>query len=503
MPKQDEVFAVNNFDKETALAISYQALKDLKWDILFAGEEKLLGQTIKKWNANPQHVVISYKGSELSVSSEMIKDELLDITGKNRKNIAAFFAAFETAKNNISADTIKANKAAITDLRLLTAAAAEQEQKDAEEIDQAMNLSGSNIYVTYSIIAINVLVFILMIVNGAGLFEPNGYVHIKWGSDYAPLTLSGDWWRLITNVFIHFGIIHLAMNMYCLYTAGVYLEPMLGKVKYTAAYLCTGILASVVSLWWHKEPVNSAGASGAVFGLYGLFLALLTTNLIPKHFRKSLLPSIGLFIVFNLFYGIKGGVDNAAHVGGLISGFTIGYIFVLGIKKEKEQQKIPWITPLILAFTLLSTFAYLQLHKVSPQTRLATLNIIAGASFKDYDKYNEKMNQVSLKEEAALGALKGADSITKEEFVSRLNQAILIWDTVTQLVKSTTNYMISEANHKRTEKLLEYVQLRKKQYDLLIMLNSNSVNNEENVNNKELQETSEKISKIVDELNTL
>ncbi len=91
MPKKKQVFAINNLDKETALAISYQALKNLKWDILFAGEEKLLGQTIKKWNANPQHVFITHKGSELDVSSEMIKDELLDITGKNRKNIAAFF----------------------------------------------------------------------------------------------------------------------------------------------------------------------------------------------------------------------------------------------------------------------------------------------------------------------------------------------------------------------------------------------------------------------------
>ncbi|MEJ7610097.1 MAG: rhomboid family intramembrane serine protease [Ferruginibacter sp.] len=103
------------------------------------------------------------------------------------------------------------------------------------------------------------------------IIDPNGTVHIKWGSNYGPLTLSGDPWRLITNVFIHFGIIHLAMNMYCLYIIGSYLEPMLGKTKFITAYLCTGILASLTSLWWHNESVNSAGASGAVFGLYGLF----------------------------------------------------------------------------------------------------------------------------------------------------------------------------------------------------------------------------------------
>ncbi len=164
---------------------------------MFAGEDKILGQTIKKWNANPQHVVIASTGSELIVSSEMIKDEMFDITGKNKKNIAIFFAAFEAAKNSISTDTIEANKAVITELRSATVLATEQEQKDAEEIVKAMNLSGSNMYVTYAIIAVNVLIFILMALNGAGLFEVNGYVHIKWGSDYAPLTLSGDWWRLV------------------------------------------------------------------------------------------------------------------------------------------------------------------------------------------------------------------------------------------------------------------------------------------------------------------
>ncbi|MGF2412968.1 MAG: rhomboid family intramembrane serine protease, partial [Ferruginibacter sp.] len=423
MPRQEQTIALTNLDKETALAISYQALKNLKWDILFAGEEKLLGQTIKKWNSNPQHVLITYNGSELSVSSEMIKDELLDITGKNKKNIAAFFAAFEVAKNNISTDAIEANKDAITELRSVTVAAAEQEQRDVEEIDKAMNLSGSNMYVTYGIIAINVLLFILMVVNGAGLFEPNGYVHIKWGSDYAPLTLSGDWWRLVTNVFIHFGIIHLAMNMYCLYTVGVYLEPMLGKAKYTAAYLCTGVLASIVSLWWHNDPVNSAGASGAVFGMYGLFLALLTTSLIPKQMRQPLLQSIVIFVAYNLFYGLKGGVDNAAHIGGLLSGFVIGYIYVYAVKKEKQEQKLQWIVPAVVILTLIIAFSYLQQNKVGDEVRTAGLN----AGYKDNDKYNNSLNEIVTIEDNAVAPLSDT-TLTDPELKNKIeNTCFPLW----------------------------------------------------------------------------
>ena len=249
MPKHEQTISPVNPDTETTLAISYQAFKDLNWDILFAGEYKLLAQTIKKWNSNRQDVIVSVNGSELSVTSEMIKDELVDITGKNKKNVQAFIQAFETARNNITTEKAAINKQAIIELRSATEIAVKQDIQEAEEIDQAMNLSGSNLYVTYGIMAINVLMFVLMAINGAGIVETNGLIHIKWGSNYSPLTLSGDWWRLVTNVFIHFGIIHLVMNMYCLYIVGVYLEPMLGKTKYITAYLCTGVLASLVSLW--------------------------------------------------------------------------------------------------------------------------------------------------------------------------------------------------------------------------------------------------------------
>lgn len=462
MPKQEQVFVLNNLDKETALAISYQALKDLNWDILFAGEEKILGQTIKKWNANPLQVIVSYNGSELNVSSEMIKDEMLDITGKNKKNITTFFSAFEAAKNNISADRIEANKAAIKELRSATILAAEQEQKDAEEIDKILNLSGSNIYVTYGTIAINVLVFIWMVVNGAGLFEPNGYIHLRWGSDYAPLTLSGDWWRLVTNVFIHFGIIHLAMNMYCLYTVGVYLEPMLGKAKYTVAYLCTGVLASIVSLWWHNNPVNSAGASGAVFGMYGFFLALLTTSLIPKQMRQPLLQSIVIFVAYNLFFGLKGGVDNAAHVGGLLSGFVIGYIYVYAIKREKQEQKLQWMIPAVVILTSGITFSYLQQNKVGDEVRTAGLN----AGYKDNDKYNNSLNEIVTIEDKAVAPLSDT-TLTDPELKNKIeNTCLPLWKQAEDKLKQMQTYEVSASVQKKTIKLLEYIQLRKKELDV-------------------------------------
>src|SRR6185437_16019006 len=318
MPQKQQAVTLANTDFETNLAISYQAFKILDWTIKYAGGNMLVGYTRKKWYGNEQEIIVSIERNLLNVTSKMIKGEMFDALGKNQKNINAFLSSFESAQREVTNDVITENKNDIAHLTKVTFEQAEEAKNEAIELREAMNLGGGNLYATYAIMGLNVLVFILMAMNGAGLVDANGLVHIKWGSNFAPLTLTGDWWRLITNLFIHFGIIHLLANMYALYFIAIYLESMLGKQKYIAAYLCTGVFGSLLSLWWHTTPVNSAGASGAIFGLYGLFFAFLTTDIIPAKVRQSLLKSIGIFILYNLLYGFKSGVDMAAHVGGIV-----------------------------------------------------------------------------------------------------------------------------------------------------------------------------------------
>jgi len=451
MPKHEQTIALNNMDTDTALAVGYQAMKNLNWPVQFAGENKLLGNTPKNWKTYGQQILLAVEDNLLTVTSEMGHGESFDVLGKNKKSTEAFAKAFEAAKNTTDSNTIENNKATINTLREATTVTAAREQKEAVEIAEAMNLEGSNLYVTYAIIAINVLVFILMAINGAGIFETNGLVHIKWGSNYSALTLSGDWWRLVTNVFIHFGIIHLLMNMYCLYTVGVYLEPMLGKVKYTVAYLCTGVLASIASLWWHKEGTNSAGASGAIFGMYGLFLALLTTSLIPQKVRQALLQSIGIFIFYNLAYGMKSGVDNAAHIGGLLSGFVIGYIYVLGIKKEKQGQKLQWIVPAVVLLSLGIAYGYLQQNK-------------------DIGKFDAVLKEIEAIEEKAIAPLNDT-TLTDPELKSKIDSLCYpLWISAETKLKATEQYDISATMHTRAAKLVEYAKLRKEELDIYLKL---------------------------------
>jgi len=186
---------------------------------------------------------------------------------------------------------------------------------------------------------LNILIFILMVFAGLGFLSFSTDDLINWGANYKPLTTDNEWWRLFTCTFLHGGIMHLFANMYGLLFVGIFLEPRIGRIKFAVIYILTGILASASSLWWHDSTV-SVGASGAIFGLYGLFLALMLTKVYPKEFSKALLLGILIFVGFNLIMGLTGGIDNAAHIGGLLSGFIIGVILSPQLKVDSNQSRI-------------------------------------------------------------------------------------------------------------------------------------------------------------------
>jgi len=465
MPRYQQSFPLYK-DIETSQLVAYQAFTDLGWTLEYAGETAIAASPPAVFKTKDFMVVCRAVNGELIVESEMLNNQVVDLLKKNKKNTGKFIEAFNEAQLT-SAHVLNQHKEALNTLRQYTQQRAEQEIKDSEEVNTAFNLHNSNLYLTYSIIGINVLLFALMAFNGAGLFEPDGLVHIRWGSNYTPLTLSGDWWRLVSSIFIHFGIIHLLMNMYCLYTIGVYLEPFLGKQRFLTAYLCTGVLADIVSLWWHTEDINGAGASGAVFGMYGVFLALLTTKLVPAAIRKSLLQSIGIFVVYNLVYGMKSGVDNAAHAGGLVSGFIIGYAFVPMIHKEKNGQQLKWIPAAVLALTVGITAFYLLQHTVSLKEREQALSIVKDAAYRDNEKFNKVLLQFDEHGAREYQILTDT-ALTDLLLTQKINQEALPgWQKLEGLFKESIKYDISPAAHEKAALLSEYIILRKKELDII------------------------------------
>jgi len=185
--------------------------------------------------------------------------------------------------------------------------------------------------ITVALIAINVLVFLAMVASGVSFTQPTPLDVFKWGGDFGPATVGQhQWWRLLTSCFLHFGIIHIGMNMYVLYLIGPFIQTVFGRLRYLLIYFIAGLAGSIVSVWVHPTAVG-AGASGAIFGLYGAvfgFLLIKRRTLNPTA-MKSIGKSAGIFILYNVVYGsISGTTDLSAHLGGLLAGFLAGMLLV-------------------------------------------------------------------------------------------------------------------------------------------------------------------------------
>ena len=448
MPSQKQEFSYPGLTSEQLLLFSYGAFLELGWMPKYAGPNAVIGYTPRSWNKFDDEILVEATDEIMSVKSSLVHNESFDMMGKNKKHIKDFIGAFEKVRSSAPKPEWTT---AIENLRTQTVQTVTEEAKQAEEINKVMNLSGSNLYATYTIIGINVIVFILMAINGAEIFSvTNGLMHIKWGSNVTVLTLTGEWWRLITSMFIHFGIIHLAMNMYALYTAGVYLEPMLGKAKYITAYFCTGIAAGIVSLWWHKEGLNGAGASGAIFGLYGVFLALLLTNLIPKQVRIALLQSIGIFVVFNIVYGMRSGIDNAAHIGGLLSGMLVGFIFYLELSGKLNIKK-SLATALIAIITIAGTWYFLTNYK------------------SDTVRVDQLQKKFFVLQDSALNSLNESEKLIGAERKEKLlNVTLPIWKKNLENLNEMESLSMSTPMRTEQQVIKKYVQLRIEETELLI-----------------------------------
>lgn len=183
--------------------------------------------------------------------------------------------------------------------------------------------------VTWFLIGLNVLVFLLMLFSGVSLMSPTSVQLLQWGANWGPLTVAhGQWWRLLSACFLHIGIIHIAFNMYVLYQIGPFTEPLFGGPRYLAIYLLTGIGGNLLGLALHPGII-SAGASGAIFGVYGALLGFLLRRRasIQPGAARSVARSAGIFLVYNLAYGLLSThTDLTAHIGGLVTGFVFGYL---------------------------------------------------------------------------------------------------------------------------------------------------------------------------------
>lgn len=190
-------------------------------------------------------------------------------------------------------------------------------------------------FTTPILIHLNVLIFLLLFFFGFGFMHVKGSDLLRFGANFKPLVLQGEIWRLLSSIFLHGGFLHLLMNMMALFFAGLFLESLLGKWRLLLLYIVTGIAASLASFIWYDATV-SVGASGAIFGLYGYFIAAIIYQSFPYKMHSGFLYSLLAYVGINLVMGLigSGGIDNAAHIGGLVSGFCYGVLFPFSRKKK-------------------------------------------------------------------------------------------------------------------------------------------------------------------------
>ncbi len=174
---------------------------------------------------------------------------------------------------------------------------------------------------------INVAVYVILEIQGDTTDALFMYAH---GAMYPyAVLLEGQWYRLLTSSFLHFGLAHLVNNLILLICLGSYLERRYGKVRFVILYLVSAVGGSLVSMWhmiFTQEIAVSAGASGVVFGMVGALLFLVLKN--KGRFEDLSLRRFLLMMALALYNGFAtAGVDNAAHVGGLITGFVVGVVF--------------------------------------------------------------------------------------------------------------------------------------------------------------------------------
>ncbi len=335
-PKYRQDFA-HTHSTDEFFSIAAEVAGALGWEHFPISETQGLMMTGGSFSSWGEEVVVELEGAVAHIESRCTGNQVMD-WGKNRRNVERFLAKFQELEGAIPAETL-ARRAAERRASL------DNQELGVNQVARSMRVGLLSLLkpekgylVTPLLMHLNVLIFIIMVASGVHFMRPDAESLLAWGANFRPSTMDGQAWRLLSSCFLHFGLLHLLLNMYALVYIGRHLEPIIGSGRFLGGYLLAGVAASLASLLFNEFTV-SAGASGAIFGMYGVMLAIMLAKCAPKHMRRDYIASIGIFVVYNLVNGFRpgSGVDNAAHIGGLLSGAAIGVALVPGMRQRERE----------------------------------------------------------------------------------------------------------------------------------------------------------------------
>jgi rhomboid protease GluP len=306
------------------------------------------------------------------------------------------------------------------------------------EFDRRLRELSGRAWITSALVALNIGVYLTMAltVKRAGFTVQE---MLDWGSNYGPQTVHGQWWRIFTALFLHFNMLHLGLNMWALWNIGRASERLYGSWTLLFLYLTTGVLASLSSIVWDPS-LSSAGASGAIFGVLGAYLAFLIKERreIPATVFRKHWFSTTAFVLFNLINGaLQPGIDNAAHVAGLTAGFALGFLLARGLERDARVQ-FPTIR--VLAASVLTVLAVIG---ALMQATGAGSELNAPERFARLHPQFMTQQSQNLLLWNTLAQRASAGSISDAEFAQQFATGVLpFWEEYKETLKAETGQLV-------------------------------------------------------------
>lgn len=433
-PYKTLIIPLEDYNATHYLTLLYTAFQNLGWHIGYFDHDGIIAYTDISWESYSEEVSVRVHQQQVIIKSECVGYQALFTDyGKNEKNLELLLAEIDYADFHLQHNLEKTAQElmdAVPENQFLQLDNPPMAGKEKLHSFLSAFTPQKDYFITPILVLINIAVYfiatlsiVFMIVlatksgyNGGNIFEK---AYLIMGFSNRSLVLQGQIWRLLTNTFLHFSFLHLAGNMIVLIYIGSLLESKLGKWNYLLLYLFTGIMASMVSVM-HQTQGIAGGASGAIFGLFGILLALLSTNFYEQNIRRALLISTGIFVAYNI---IPSGpsIDYAAHFGGLVSGYILGLVAYAGLSHPKEAFR-KWgiaVTGLLLCLSFITTAMLL-----TPDYRI-----------KEYAHLNIEVNRLlrDIKDDFYMG-----DSVTRADRLDILNHKAM--PEISDLYKTAAMY---------------------------------------------------------------
>ncbi|QES89364.1 rhomboid family intramembrane serine protease [Rhizosphaericola mali] len=464
-PRKGISLNLSGLDADQFVAIGVKLCESFGWKCSYIYKDGFVAYTTFSLRSFGEEMRFSVEDDDVFIESKSTGLQLFDL-GKNKSNLEKFISHYKNFQTIITAKTQENinqfAKKIILDL----------EEEDSIFLQPPSNFRNSiedfvSLFVPtkgYTVIPIladlNIIVFILLTITGSDLILSNVQTLYDWGANTKIEVNNGQYWRLITSLFLHAGIVHLFFNMWVLIYIGLLLEPYLRKTKTLMLYLISGISASLSSHLFRHVPI-SVGASGAIFGLIGGFLALLVSDVFDKNVRRSYLIAISIFVVYNLLsvFSNNTTVDNAAHIGGLISGFIVGYLYIPTIKFNYNSKKwnIVYSILAILFFGSVISFLYIK-----------NKNVDNFSSTEALMQYSLKMRELNTTSNMAMNAYEWTDDLTEEDYKKNLKDiGIYFWNEDLRLIQELKETKLPVYIQNYNDQLKFYFQTRIKQFDLI------------------------------------